>query len=229
MSIVIKALAVHNYNVIAMYIGTPLPDDNPSGGADPHFMCPLKNGNNLCFSVQGIPDFIFNLFSDSDLQLNAKFSLPEFEESRSLLNSSTFMQELGFTVKHPITNIHTNVKISALDHSISVAGSLISVKNYPMIIKIINSTVTTTVQATPVSTNPGETAWVKIITDIDFSLKLKFVKYHLDFVIIDSSGLSKKAHGIQGTVNPVVVIITNCLLLQVSLWERMCPLMKKQE
>ena len=145
-------------------------------------MCPLKNGNNLCFSVQGIPDFIFNLFSDSHLQLNAKFSLPEFEESQSLLNSSTFMQELGFTVKHPITSIHTNVKVSALDHSISVAGSLISVKNYPLIIKIINSTVTTTVEATPVSTNPGETPWVKIITDVDFSLKLKFVKYHIDFV-----------------------------------------------
>ena len=157
-------------------------------------MCLLKNGNNLCFSVQGIPDFIFNLFSDTYLQLNAKFSLPEFEESRSLLNSSTFMQQLGFTVKHPITDAKTNVKISALDHSISVAGSLISVKGYPVIIKIINSTVTTTVEATPVSTNPGETAWVKIITDldVDFSLKLKFVKYHLDFVIIDSSGLSKE-------------------------------------
>ena len=112
-------------------------------------MCPLKNGNNLCFSVQGIPDFIFNLFSDTYLQLNAKFSLPEFEVSRSLLNSSTFMQQLGFTVKHPITDAKTNVKISALDHSISVAGSLISVKGYPVIIKIINSTVTTTVEATP--------------------------------------------------------------------------------
>ena len=102
-------------------------------------MCPLKNGKNLCFSVQGIPDFIFNLFSDSYLQLNAKFSLPEFEESRSLQNSSTFMQELGFTVKHPTTNIYTNVKISALDHSISVAGSLITIKDHPMIIKIINN------------------------------------------------------------------------------------------
>ena len=172
-------------------------------------MCPLKNGNNLCFSVQGIPDFIFNLFSDSHLQLNAKFSSPEFEESRSLLNSSTFMQQLGFTVKHPITNIHTNVKISAHDHSISVAGSLITVKNYPTIIKIINSTVTTIVEAIPVSTNPGETPWVKIITDVDFSLKLKFVKYHLDFIIIDSSGLSKQAHGIQGTVKCVVAMITS--------------------
>ena len=161
-------------------------------------MCPLKNGKNLCFSVQGIPDFIFNLFSDSYLQLNAKFSLPEFEESRSLMNSSTFMQELGFTVKNPTTNVYTNVKISALDHSILVAGSLITIKDHPIIIKIINSTVTTTVEAAPVSTNPSETAWVKIITDVNFSLRLRFVKYHLDFIVTDSSGLSMQAHGIQG-------------------------------
>ena len=181
-----------------MYIGIQLPDD-PSAGADPHFLCPLKNGKNLCFSVQGIPNFVFNLFSDSYLQLNAKFSWPEFEESRSLMNSSTFIQQLGFTVKHPITNIHTNVKISALDHSISVAGSWITIKNHPIVIKIINSTVTTTVEATPISTNPSETVWVKIITDANFSLKLRFVKYHLDFVVIDSSGLSTQAHGIQGS------------------------------
>ena len=161
-------------------------------------MCPLKNGKNLCFSVQGIPDFIFNLFSDYYLQLNAKFSLPEFEESRSLMNSSTFMQELGFTVKNPTTNVYTNVKISALDHSILVAGSLITIKDHPIIIKIINSTVTTTVEAAPVSTNPSETAWVKIITDVNFSLRLRFVKYHLDFIVTDISGLSMQAHGIQG-------------------------------
>jgi len=76
------------------------------------------------------------------------------------MNSSTFIQQLGFIVKHPITNAYTNIKISALDHSISVAGNLITVKNYPVIIKIINSTVTSSVKAIPVSTYPGETAWV---------------------------------------------------------------------
>ena len=172
--------------------------DGPSAGADPHFLCPLKNGKNLCFSVQGIPDFIFNLFSDSHVQLNAKFSSPKLEESQFLMNSSTFIQQLGFTIKHPNTNAYTNIKISALDHGISVAGILITVKNHPIIIKIINSTVTVSVKAVPVSTYPSETAWVKIMADVNFSLKLKFVKYHLDFAIIDSSGLSTQAHGIQG-------------------------------
>ena len=53
------------------------PTDNPSGGADPHFVCPLRNQEKLCFSVMGIPEFVFNLFSDVNLQLNAKFALPK--------------------------------------------------------------------------------------------------------------------------------------------------------
>ncbi|MCY4214967.1 MAG: hypothetical protein OXF68_15260, partial [Gammaproteobacteria bacterium] len=59
----------------------------------------MKNGQLLCFSVQGEPDFIFNLFSDANVQVNAKFSLPHPDESRALMNSSTFIQELGLTFK----------------------------------------------------------------------------------------------------------------------------------
>ena len=167
--------------------------------ADPHFVCPLKNKERLCFSIQGIPEFIFNLFSDVHLQLNAKFSLPQDEESRSIQNSSTFIQQLGFIVKNPISNIATKVKISALDHTIFAADSLIIVDEYPVTVKIINNTVTTTVETVSANPDHDETAWVKVITDVGFSLKLKFVKRHLDYVITDSSGLSSKAHGIQGS------------------------------
>ena len=180
------------------------PTDNPSGGADPHFVCPLRNQEKLCFSVMGIPEFVFNLFSDVNLQLNGKFSLPHEEESRHILESATFIQQLGLIVKHPKKGIHNKVKISALDHSIVVADSLIIVKQYPVTVNIVNNTVTTTVET--VSANPGhdETAWVKIITDVGFNLKLKFVKKHLDYVITDSSGLTSKAHGIQGT--PIITM-----------------------
>ena len=87
-----------------------------SGGADPHFVCSLKDGENLCFSVQGIAGFVFNLFSDLILQMNAKFSEPSIEESWSLMNGSTFVQQLGLIIKHPISDVTTKVKISALDH-----------------------------------------------------------------------------------------------------------------
>ena len=42
-----------------------------------------------------IPEFIFNLFSDVKLQLNAKFSEPSAEESRSLMNTSTIHSTVG--------------------------------------------------------------------------------------------------------------------------------------
>ena len=169
-----------------------------SGGADPHFLCSLKDGENLCFSVQGITGFIFNLFSDLILQMNAKFSEPSTEESRSLMNGSTFVQQLGLIIKHPISHVATKVKISALDHSILIADSHIIVKEHPVIINIINNSVAITIDTVSANPDHDETAWVRIITDVGFSLKLKFVKKHLDYVITDSSGLTSKAHGLQG-------------------------------
>ena len=174
---------------------------NPvTGGADPHFVCTLKNGDNLCFSVQGIPDFIFNLFSDVNLHMNAKFCKPSAEESRSLVHSSTFIKQLGLTIKHPNSNVFNKVKVSALDHSIQIDSSLLTVKDSPITISVIENTVTTIVETFSANPSHDETAWVRIITDIGFSLKLKFVKKHLDYVITDCCGLTSKAHGIQGIV-----------------------------
>ena len=169
-----------------------------SGGADPHFVCTLKNGDNLCFSVQGIPEFIFNLFSDVNLLLNAKFSEPSIEESRLLVNSSTFIQQLGLIIKNHISGFPTKVRVSAMDHSILIAGSLVIVKEYPITINVTKNTVTATVETVSAKPNHDETAWVEIITDVGFTLKLKFVKKHLDYIITDCKGLTPQAHGIQG-------------------------------
>ena len=175
------------------------PADSTSGGADPHFVCPLKNNQNFCFSVQGIPDFIFTLFSGQKILLNAKFSLPKIEESHLILNSSTFIEQMGLTVKQSVTNKLTKAKISALDHSILIGDDLVIVKDHPITIKILNSSVTTVIEDTSVNHDHDETAWVKIITNIGFSLKFKFVKKHLDYVITDITGLTTETHGIQGS------------------------------
>ena len=37
-------------------------------GNDPHFFMPLPNGDNLCYSVQGQPDFMFSLIKDKYVQ-----------------------------------------------------------------------------------------------------------------------------------------------------------------
>ena len=40
---------------------------------DPHFTVPLLNGENLCYSVQGVPGVPFNLLSNRHLIINAFF------------------------------------------------------------------------------------------------------------------------------------------------------------
>ena len=136
------------------------------------------------------------------LQLNAKFSEPSVEESRSLMNSSTFIQQLGLIIKHPVTDYVTKVKISALDHSIFLPDNFIIVKEYPrpVTIKISNNTVTTIIETVNANPDHDKTPWISLITDVGFSLKFKFVKRHLDYVITDGSGLTENTHGIQGTI-----------------------------
>lgn len=141
---------------------------------------------------------MFNLFSDLHIQLNAKFTSPSIEESRSLVIGSTFIEQLGLIVKHCSTHALTKIKISALDYSITTADNFITIGNHPVTVNIINGIVTTTVESVSVTPSHDETAWVRIVTDVGFSLKVKFVKKHLDFVITDTNGLTTKAHGIQG-------------------------------
>ena len=60
----------------------------PATGNDPHFFIPLPNGDNLCYSVQGQPDFMFSLIKDKYVQLNAQFVLPASDESNTIANVS---------------------------------------------------------------------------------------------------------------------------------------------
>ena len=53
-------------------------------GNDPHFLLPLPNGDQLCFSIQGQPNFAFSLISDKYIQLNGQFVLPALEESQTI-------------------------------------------------------------------------------------------------------------------------------------------------
>ena len=183
--------------MVITFVVTNATGTNPTGGADPHFVCPLKNGQSLCFSVQGEPDFIFNLFSDLNIQMNAKFASPTPDESRYLVKSSTFIQQLGLMIKEH--DDITHVKISSLDHSVMVQNTLVTVEDKLVTISIINGStkisVTNEIDEMPTK---DETNWVDINSDIGFALKVKFVKNHLDMIITKTSGLTKYVHGIQG-------------------------------
>ena len=142
---------------------------------------------------------MFNLFTDTNLLVNAKFAFPKPEESRFLINTSTFIEQMGITVKSPVTSMLTKVKISALDHSIMIEENLITVGDYPIIVTILDNNITTRIGAVGINPVHDETAWVRIATNVGFGLKFKFVKKHLDYIITDTTGLTTNAHGIQGT------------------------------
>ena len=86
-------------------------------GNDPHFFLPLANGDHMCFSIQGEPDFAFNLIDDKYIQLNGQFVAPNEEDSHAIANVSTFLGDLGLVVKNPDTNGTTIIKVSACTRS----------------------------------------------------------------------------------------------------------------
>ena len=74
---------------------SPIVYGTSSVANDPHFYLPLVNGDHLCFSVQGEPNFAFNLINSKYIQLNAQFVLPAEDESNTIANVSTFLGDLG--------------------------------------------------------------------------------------------------------------------------------------
>ena len=98
-------------------------------GNDPHFFLPLANGDYMCFSIQGEPNFAFNMIKDKYIQLNAQFVLPEKEANHTIANVSTFLGDLGLLVMDPDTGNTTSIKIIAKEHSIQVGNSMTIVKD----------------------------------------------------------------------------------------------------
>ena len=165
---------------------------------DPHFFIPLPNGENLCYSVQGQPDFMFSLIKDKYVQLNAQFVLPASDESHTIANVSTFLGDLGLLLRCPDTGITTAIQVSARDHSIKVENEHVVVGNKPVTVTISNTSVTATVYADVQDKLKDESAWLYINSVIGFGMKVRFYKKHLDMMITKSDGLTGEADGLIG-------------------------------
>lgn len=171
-----------------------------SVGNDPHFFLPLANGDNLCFSIQGQPDFMFSLIKDRYIQLNAQFVLPAKDESHTIANVSTFLGNLGLLLRCPVTGDTTAIIVSAQDHTILVGGSVTTVKDRPVIVEVSNTfNVDITVDANQQAHRiKDSSAWLHINTELGFSIKVRFYKQHLDLFLTKISGLTEDAHGLIG-------------------------------
>lgn len=172
------------------YIGS-LPSA-PLTGADPHFTCPLRNGEMLCFNVQGEPDFIFNLISSNYINLNALFVKPSGEESRSIDADSTFVGAVGLSVKSKNYSETVKIKISAFDHSIDVLGSHTIVKDSAITVKVNKD------GKANVAIGASSEALLYVETEYGFAIKIRFLKKHLDMFITENSGFTNNTHGLLG-------------------------------
>ncbi|XP_065903513.1 inter-alpha-trypsin inhibitor heavy chain H5-like [Dysidea avara] len=168
-----------------------------SAAEDPHFFLPLQNGDYMCFSVQGIPDFAFNLISDKYIQFNAVFVLPAEEESQTIANVSTFLGDLGLVVKNPRTGNTTVINVTARDHSVKVDNSLVFVKDKPVTVKVSNGVQVIIVSKVQPKLKDAS-AWLSIETEAGIDFEVKFYKKHLDMLLTRTTGLTKDAHGLIG-------------------------------
>ena len=167
----------------------------PLTGANPHFTCPLKNGEMLCFNVQGEPDFVFNLISSEYINLNALFAKPADEESKSIDPNSTFVSEVGLVIRPKTGNKTIEIKISAFDHSIDLLDSHTVVRDSPITIKVQDGKATINVES---SYNKVKDSMLYVETGYGFVMKVGFLKKHLDMFITDNSGFTINTHGLLG-------------------------------
>ena len=166
-------IIIYNYHVCTGHdIGT-----STEVGCDPHFYLPLANGDHLYFSIQGQPNFAFNLISDKYIQINAEFVLPAEDESNTIANVSTFIGDLGMVIRNKDTNKCVVIHVSAQDHSVLVDDSLAIVKDKPVFVDVSNGKVAININADSKNTivKKDESAWLHIRTE-GFGVKVKFYK-----------------------------------------------------
>ena len=151
----------------------------------------------MCFSIQGEPDFAFNLIKDKYILLNAQFVLPAEDESHTVSNVSTFLGDLALAITDPETGNVTIVRVSAPDHSVQAGHILTIVMDKPVYVDVSKS-VTIKVDTYAKTTKlKDESAWLYINTD-NFGIKVRFYKKHLDIFLTKTKGLTKDAHGLIG-------------------------------
>ena len=175
----------------------PIIDSGGSTGNDPHFFLPLLNGDHLCYSVQGQPDFMFSLIKDKYIQLNAQFVLPASDESNTIANVSTFLGNLGLLLRFPNTGKMFSAKVTAHNHAIQIGDDHIVVSNKPVVVMVTKDCNITVNIGNELKVD-DESAWLNIKTDLGFGMKIRFYKKHLDLMITNSEGLTNKSDGLMG-------------------------------
>ena len=169
---------------------------------DPHFAVPLSNGHNLCYSLQGIAHFVFNLISDPLININAYFIPPKVESH--LKEYSTFLGDVGIMIKSPKCLKNNKcakkdiikVEISAEDNTVLLGTSKTAVIDKVVHVMVANNT--TTVQLGRRFKKKEQRYLIIEVKESHLAFKFQFINGHLDLTILDLTGISDTAHGIMG-------------------------------
>ena len=168
----------------------------PKAVNDPHFAVPLSTGQQLCYSMQGLAGFIFNLISHSNVNLNAYFITSQ--EESNLKEYATFLEDIGIMVQpdHCMGECQskhiTKITISASDRSVFLDGSRTVISDRPIHVTVDNST--TTIQLGEVTKGDIPSLTVSIKKP-KLSFRINFV---IDLMVMDDSSISSDYHGIMG-------------------------------
>ena len=169
---------------------------------DPHFAVPLSSDHNLCYSLQGIAHFVFNLISDPLININAYFIPPKVESN--LKEYSTFLGDVGIMVKSPkclknnkcTTEDIIKIKISAEDNTVLLGASKTAVIDQAVHVMVANNT--TTVQLGRRFKKKEQRYLIIEVKESHLAFKFQFMNGHLDMIILDLTGINDTAHGIMG-------------------------------
>ena len=128
------------------------------------------------------------------------FVSPAEDESVNISPGASFLGMLGIVLQSSVTATRKAniIRVFAQDRSVVVGESTtVTIANNEQ----VNLNVTeVAISVSTVSSLDAkdEFTWLKVYTQIGFSITIRFYKKHLDLFITDASGLTKEAHGLIG-------------------------------
>ena len=145
-------------------------------GGDPHFSILLQDNKQLCYSVQGKSDSVFNLISSTDFLINAKFVADSKREG------ITWMGSIGVVINkalHYGGSKVTHFRFDAKDRTIYIGDKL--VVDTSTIRELTSENSTISIVELYSSASPTHHPGVKVhLKDIGLYFTIMFQREHLD-------------------------------------------------
>ena len=156
---------------------------------DPHFIVPLLSKKTLCYSIQGYPDFAFNLISNKNFVINAQFidSIDDSTEATWIGRLSVISQS---------KNKSEAVVFNSIDQDVTIIGKgAFKAKGIKQIIFTRNDSVKFTQH---VRIPPGNPSVHVVFDDPQAKFDVTFYKNHLNVDWNMQYDASPDIHGLIG-------------------------------